>query len=240
VSRTKIIGWFAAIVSCLVSAAGIPVSAGAKAEKQVFYAAYGFEQGETNRFKMEFNQESEVRGYSIVSLIDMEITEKCVEVVDDTLFKMELTVDKIEASMRRNDKLLDSDIGDDVSGQVFTFDLTPKGETRNLEPKGYIENEKEVVALLSSMLRIAYPALPDSEVTVGKEWKLEGSERGEAGSEMETEYDATYIAEGEKKIKGRKCYKIKGKSNVYVHGRMTNEYADMREGRGGDLLRRRG
>jgi hypothetical protein len=221
------VGWFGSVMSLMLLAGSVPVSAPAKAEKQVFYAGYGFEPGETNRFKLEFNQEMEIRGSSRISLIDMEITEKCVEALDDTLFKMEVTIDKLEASFRRNDNLLDNDIGDDISGQTFTFDLTPKGDTRNLEPKGFIENEKKVVGLLEQMLRIAYPELPDSDVAVGTEWKLEGVRSGGAESEMETEYEATYIAEGEKKIKGRKCYKIKIKIDAYVHGRMTNDNAEV-------------
>jgi hypothetical protein len=77
------------------------------------------------------------------------------------------------------------------------------------------------------MLGLAYPELPDSDVAVGKEWKLEGSESSGAESKTEIEYEARYVAEGEKKVKGRKCHKIKGKSDVYMHGRMSNEYVNM-------------
>lgn len=212
---------FCAVTGALIWA--LPPAAAMAGDDERVRVGYHFAPGSSEQYKFEFNQEYEVRGYAFYTLIDLEYTETCIEAENDTLFTMEITVDKVSAQMKRNDDLMDSGLDEDMKGQTFRFLINKNGMISGIQAKGYIESEDEVMQIMQVVFSGGYPYLPDSTMGVGDEWTFEGSTIRDQKSDIEVESDAAFKIEEFKKEKDRRCALIKREGDRYISGRVENQ-----------------
>jgi hypothetical protein len=155
--------------------------------------------------------------------VDIEYTEKCVESINDTLFKMEVIVNKVSAEMKRNDKLSDVNIDEGMNEKTFTFSLNKNGMIADVQPKGYIENEQEVMHVMNIILVGSYPYLPGRKVSIGEEWEFQGSTLRGVKTDLDIESNSKFKAEEIGKEMDRTCLKVKRQSETQLSGRVENE-----------------
>lgn len=201
----------------------LPSQAGDKTES--VNVGYRFEKGHTDKYKFELSQEYEFKGYSFFTLFDIEFGEKCEENVNDSLYKMIISINKVSATFTRNNELEDINLDEQMMNQTFTFNISPRGIVSELECEGYLEDEDEVMSVIRFLLTSSYPYLPDSSLAEEDEWSFEGNtvKEEKSNTSMEMESTAGFKIEEYKKEKGKSCAKIKTSAEIYLHGRVENE-----------------
>lgn len=207
-----------ALLWILLAASGLPGGA-----SEGFELGYRFSEGSETGYKFEYSQEYEIKGYSYTTMIDLEYTERCTEVIGDSLYSMEMTVEEVSAQTRRNDELMDTGLEGMMRGQSFLYRITRNGKVSDIQAKGFIEKEKEVLGIIRVVLGGSYPYLPAREVGVGEKWTFEGSTVERAKTGLDVESSMEFQAKKTKKESGRNCMEVEGSGESYMSGRMENE-----------------
>lgn len=195
----------------------------AVAEEGAVRIGYHFAPAASERYKVEFSQEYEIRGYSFFTMVDLEYTETCVEAQNDSLFKMNMTIDKISAQRKRDDDLLDSNLDEQMTGQTFIFNMDKNGLISGIHAEKFLESEAEILNIIQVVLSGGYPYLPDSMMSVGGEWSFEGNTIKDLKSDMKLDSDSKFKIEEFKKEGGRDCVRIKRGGDQYISGRIENQ-----------------
>jgi hypothetical protein len=139
----------------------------------------------------------------------------CVGVTEDGVFQMELKFDKVEASVMMFDRMQDSGIGEDLSGQSISYTVDKFGETNDVGAVGYIESWSQVEQLVTEIANQLYVYLPSQAHAAGDKWEFT-DERDEDGMNITEnwEYEFKEIAQA----KGRDCAKVKAEVEFGVGG----------------------
>jgi hypothetical protein len=226
-NRPRSFQWLAVLTLVVASLAAVP--AGTTAEDGVYFA-YEFSEGYVQQHKVGFKQEMFWGTFSRSAIIDMEITEKCVGVTDDGLFQMELVFDKVEASIMMYDKLQESGIGDNLTGQTISFTVDKFGETNDVRAVGYIDSWSQMEQLVTELANQFYVYLPAENHSEGEEWERT-DERDERGMNITEMWNYKFDKVEEKM--GRKCAKVKAEVEYGIGGMTTTPGGDVNmEGEG--------
>lgn len=206
------------MVACLTLAAvfGGAVPAGAADDVRF---AYAFEPGASNAYKAKFSQELDFGGFAMSVFVDMEYTEKCTAVEEES-FAMEIKFDKVDATRSMFDKLEEFEMGTHLTGQTVAFVLHPTGKVEKLRAMGYVEGWDAMRQVVESIVEAAYPHLPNESVAEGGEWEMdEDKEVTPQGIEVVT--NASYAFKEMKEEGGRGCAYVEAKVESTMGGTAT-------------------
>lgn len=182
---------------------------------------YSFESGFSQQSKCEFNQNQDFYGMNYVILVEMELTENCIEVLGDTVYKMELTFDEMSSSMTMNDNLMPNNFDEAFKGQKVSYLVDKSGEVTDVKAKSYIEGWRQFAETVKMIISGFYPHLPDKAVTAGESWDEELTENPEENPGLEVVTKMSYEFEEMKKEKDHECAKISAKSESTFKGVIT-------------------
>jgi hypothetical protein len=188
-----------------------------------YHFAYDFEKGHVQQYKVNFKQEMFWGSFSRSAIVDMEVTEKCVGITEDGLFEIELVFDKVEASVMMFDRMQDSGIGEDLTGQSISFTLDKFGETNDVRAVGYIEAWSQIEQLVTEIANQFYVYLPAEDHAEGDKWE-HTDERDEDGMNITENWE--YEFKKAEPVKGRDCAKVKAKVNFGIGGIATTPGGD--------------
>lgn len=227
--------WFAGRslpkVAVTLAIAALLVPAVLSADDSVIFG-YDFEEGNTQDFKVKFTQETFFGSFSSSVFADMEITEKCVGVNEDGTYQMEILFNKVESSMMWMDKMQESSMGEELTGQTIGYTVDKNGEVDNIKALGYIESWRQYEGSMKQLVSGFYPYLPGEEISKGGEWE-DSDENDEGG--MHVTSSANYVFTEMKEEMGRKCAKVEAEIETGIGGVNTTpmgEYNAEGEGEG--------
>jgi len=210
------------VVLGLAVAALVAVPSGVPAEDGVLFA-YEFAKGYVQQHKVNFKQEMFWGSFSRSSIVDMEITEKCVGVTEDGLFEIELVFDKVEASVMMFDRMQESGIGESLTGQTITYTVDKFGETNDVRALGYIEAWSQIEQLVTEIANQFYVFLPAEDHAEGDKWE-HTDERDEDGMNITENWE--YEFKKAEQVKGRDCAKVKAEVAFGIGGIATTPGGD--------------
>ena len=213
-------GWL--VILGMVIAVLIATPTGVPAGDGVHFE-YKFGEGYVQQYKVNFKQEMFWGSFSRSAIIDMEITEKCTGVTEEGLFQMELVFDKVEASIMMFDRMQDSAIGENLTGQAITFTVDKNGETNDVRAVGYIESWGQMEQMVTEIANQFYVYLPAEDHGEGEEWERT-DERDENGMNITENW--VYKFDKMEEAKGRNCAKVKAKVEFGVGGVATTPGGD--------------
>lgn len=220
------------LLTLLVAAAAILLLPGGTAADGSAVFVYDFEEGHNQDYKVKFTQESFFGSFSSSVFADMEVTEKCVGVTEDGKFEMEVTFNKVEASMMWMEKMQESKMGEELTGQAIGFVVDKHGEVENIKALGYIEKWRQYEDSIKQLVNGFYPYLPDKEISEGESWE-DSDERDENG--MHVTSNAKYTFKEMKEQMGRNCAKVEAEVQTGIGGvssTQMGEYEAEGEGEG--------
>jgi hypothetical protein len=176
---------------------------------------YQFKKGHVQQYKVNFKQQIFWGSFSRSAMIDMEVTEKCVDVTEDGLFEMELVFDKVEASIMMFDRMQDSGIGEGLTGQTITYTVDKNGETNDVRALGYIEVWNQIEQMVTEIANQFYVYLPAEDRAEGEKWERT-DERDEDGMNITANWE--YEFDKFEEVKGRDCAKVKAEVEFGIGG----------------------
>jgi len=204
--------WLAVMGLVAVVLAAMP---GAIAAGDGVHFVYEFNEGYVQQHKVGFKQQMFFGNFSRSAMVDMEVTEKCVGVTEEGLFEMELVFDKVEASIMMFDKMQDSNIGENLTGQTISFTVDKFGETNDVRAVGYIDAWSQMEQLVTEIANQFYVYLPDEDHAEGENWERT-DERDENGMNITESWE--YKFEKVDEVRGRKCAKVKAEVEFGIGG----------------------
>jgi hypothetical protein len=199
-----------------VAALALSVAASAVIAGTGVHFAYDIKEGQTESFKVKFNQETDLGFFLMSSFVDMEVTETCVN-VDEDGYLMEMTFDKVEASRMFQDKMSQDPIAAALIGQKIAYRVNRHGDVTDLKAAGYIEGWGQVERIIKPMVESGYSYLPDAEIDEGGEWGKDG-ETEKTGEDLEVTTVSNFKFKEMKEQKGRNCAKIVGRLENTIAG----------------------
>jgi hypothetical protein len=188
---------------------------------------YKCEPGYTQKSKCEFSQNQDFYGMNYVILIEMEITESCVEVIADTAYKMELVFDEVSSSMTMNDNLMPNNFDEAFKGQTVSYIVDKSGEVTDVKAKSYIEDWRQFGETVKMVISGFFPSLSGKVVKPGEKWDEETTENPKENPKLEVVTKMFYEFKEMKKEKGRECAKIFAKSNSTFKGLITTPQGEL-------------
>lgn len=203
----RLILFFAAILAVV---APVALEAG---DSAMF--GYDFGEGHNQDYRVKFTQETFFGTYSSSIYADMEITEKCVGVTGDGKFEMEITFNKVESSMMWMEKMQESRMGEELTGQSVGFVVDKNGEVDQIKALGYIESWRQFEGSIKQLVNGFYPYLPGKEIGKGEDWE-HAKEQDENG--MHITSATVYTFKEMKEEKGRKCAKVESEIETGIGG----------------------
>ena len=212
-------GLFIAVVLAFVCPAALTAA-------DAVHFVYKYSPGYSQDFKGEFGSEQNFYGRNLVTLVEMEFTETCVEVFGDTLYKMELSFNEVSSSMRMNDNLMPNQMDEALKGQTVSYNVDKYGKVSDLKAKSYITGWRQLSQMLNNVIGGWYPRLPDDSVEPGNSWKDERTEYPEEAQGMEVQSITTYKFKEIKKEKGRLCAKVEGEEKSIISGKTVNNFGE--------------
>jgi hypothetical protein len=194
------------------------VSADTPADEGIQFV-YEFNEGHSQQYKVNFKQEMFWGSLSQSAIVDMEVTEKCTGVTEDGDFTMEIVFDKVDASIMMFDRMQETNMGEQLSGQAIGFILNKFGEADEIKALGYIESWNAMEQMLKAFVQRFYVYLPDESHAKGDKWE-HTDEMDEDGMNItwQTEYEFKEM----KAQKGRNCAKVKTSTELGIAG-MSNQ-----------------
>jgi len=179
--------------------------------------SYHYPEDYSQGYKMKFNQEVSFGQFSMSEFVDMEVTERRVGVDEEGTLSMELTFDKVEASRVQFDNMVESPLGEQLTGQAVTYKLDKFGDVTEIEPAGYIDVWDDIHDRVEAFLMYAY--MPDKVVAQGESWSEDAKEEEDEG--MKTVTTSAFTFKEMKKEKGLECAVVEGNIENVITG--TNE-----------------
>jgi len=213
-------GFFIALLAVFLV---FPVAAAAEPVQLVYH----FEAGHEQKYKCEYSQSRDFYGMNYVILIEMEITESCVEVLGDTAYKMEVVFDEVSSSMTMNDNLRPNNFDEAFKGQTVSYLVDKSGEVSDVKAKSYIEGWRQYGEIVRMALSGCYPYLPDKSVTEGEKWDEQLSENPEDNPGLEVTTNIDYEFKGLKKEKGHECAEIHTKEKSTYQGPVNTPQGEL-------------
>lgn len=174
--------------------------AAAPAVAQEVTFAYDFKPGSVERHRVKLNQEADIGGMTMSHMADMQVSLKCVSGAEGK-YTMEMTFDKVDVSSTMYGSATVSPMGEQLTGQVVTFDVDAGGNVSNIAPVGSFEGWDASKQLVEPLVDDWYPYLPSQAVAAGASWKKEGETKTVAGG-AQTVTNSTYTFKAMKKEKG--------------------------------------
>lgn len=185
------------------------------AADEAVYFGYDFNEGYSQRHEANYSQEMSRGTYNWSLIFDLEVTEKCVGLTEDGLFKMEIVFDKVEASVMMFDQMRETHIGEQLTGQAISFKLDKNGEYSDIKSMGYIESWQQIQDTIEGFVDAFYVELPAEGYAEGGSWESGGErERGGVTSIWRAEYEFKEM----KKEADRECAKVEIESDVDISG----------------------
>jgi len=203
-----------ALVLVVAVAALMLVPADTRADEGIHFV-YEFNEGHNQQYKVSFKQEMFWGTFSRSAIIDMEVTEKCTGVTKDGDFVMEIVFDKVDASVMMFDKMRETGIGDQLTGQAVGFTVNKFGEPDDIKALGYIESWNQMEPMVKAFVSRFYVYLPDESHAKGDKWEhTDEMDEGGMNITWTTEYEFQDMAQE----KGRDCAKVKTETDMGIAG----------------------
>jgi hypothetical protein len=219
--------WILAALCVFVLAVATPGEAPAD---DAVMLKYNFKEGYSQDYKVKFTQEVFFGTFSRSVFADLEVTERCVGVSEDGKFMMEIVFNKVEASMMMFDKMQESQMGKQLTGQKVAFVVDKHGEVDEIKPVGYIESWQQMESDINAVVNGFYAYLPDKEVTKGESWE-NTDEQNDDGMHITSQSEYTF--KEMKEEKGRNCAQIKSETKTGIGGVNTTPMGEFQaEGEG--------
>jgi hypothetical protein len=207
--------------------AGFLVFPSAAAAEDTVQLAYSFDAAYSQKFKCEYSQSQDFYGMNYVILIEMEITENCVEVLGDTAYKMEIIFDEVSSSMTMNDNLRPNNFDEAFKGQTVSYQVDKYGDVSGVKAKSYIEGWRQHGEMVRMALSGFYPDLPNKAVKPGEKWDEDTTENPEDNPGLEVTTKIAYEFKEMKNEKGRECAKILAKAKSTYKGLVTTPQGEL-------------
>jgi hypothetical protein len=186
---------------------------------------YVVEEGFTESYKIKFNQDTDLGFFVMRVFVDMEVTEKCIG-VDDTGFLMQVTFDKVESSQMYQEKMSETPLAANLTGNSVTYHVDRHGEVTDIKAVGYIEGWASAEKIVEPVIESGYSYMPDEEVPKGGEWGKDAeTEKTDQGMEVIT--TSVYTFKEMKEEKGRDCAKVEGKVENTITGQANTPQGPM-------------
>jgi hypothetical protein len=187
------------------------------------YFGYEFSEGHSQQYKVKFKMEMFWGTFSQSTIVDLELTEKCLGETEDGAFKMEIVFDKVDASVMMFDRMQETGIGEALTGQTVSFVLDKFGETDDVTAMGYIESWNQVEGQIKAIIDQMYVYLPDKPYGKDEKWE-HTDEKDEDGLNITARWEYTF--EEWKEEKGRECAKVKAEAELGIGGVQTTPGGD--------------
>ena len=210
-----------ALIMLFVQPAALPAA-------DAVHFVYKFSPDYSQEFKGEIQSEQNFYGSNLVIFVDMQFTEKCVEVAGDTLYSMEMIFNEVSSSMRLNDDLMPNKMDEALKGQTIGFKVDKYGKVSDIKAKSYITGWREISQVLNNVISSWYPRLPDSSVEPGHSWKDERTEIPDEDQGMEVKSTTTYDFREIKKEKDRSCARVEGEETSIFSGKTINNFGEFK------------
>jgi len=185
---------------------------------------YKFEKGSTQSYSIKFNQELDFGQFAMSALVDMEVTENCIE-VSDTAYTIQWTFDKVEASRVMFENLQTDPMTDNLAGKQLTFLVDATGEVSDVKPFGYIEGWSDAEQTVTRIIESCFPSLPNKAVAMGKDWSEDETDTSDEGTKFTSH--GKYVYKENKKESGRDCAMIEGEIALEIGGQVTGPQGAM-------------
>jgi len=212
-----------------ILAVTIAAPAPAPAEESVMFE-YKFREGYNQDYKIKFSQEMYFGSFGMSFFSDLEVTFKCVGVTEDGKFNMEVVFNKVDASRMRGDRMEETKMGEQLTGQTVAFVVDAHGEVDDIKAMGYIEAWRQIERDIKTVIQAFFVYLPAEEVAKGENWE-NTDERNQEDLHItsRSEYEFKEI----KDEKGRQCAQVKAKTEVGIGGVQATPQGDFKaEGEG--------
>lgn len=206
------------LVAVAIAAAVTAGAAPGAAAGEAVFLGYGFDDQYQQAYKVKFNQEVDTGNFAFSYLVDMEVTEKCVS-AGDSLFLMEVHFDKVETARMQMDNMIEDPMGEKLTGQAVSFQVTRSGVVSDVKPVGYVDGWQQMERIVKPIFEGWYAYLPDAEVEPDGTWERDIGPKEESG--LTVSGHSEYRFEQMKEEKGRECAKIKAKSTNTITGKQS-------------------
>jgi hypothetical protein len=211
----------------LVMLAALLVCPSVAAAQDDVQLGYSFEPGFTQKCKCEFTQSQDFYGMNYVIIVEMELTENCVEALGDTAYKMEVVFDEVSSSMTMNDDLMPNNFDEAFKGQTVSYEVDKNGEVSEVKAKSYIEGWRMFGETVKMVISGYYPHLPNKAVKPGEKWDEETTENPEESPGLEVVTKRSYDFKEMKKEKDHECASIRTKSSSTFTGTITTPQGEL-------------
>ncbi len=207
----------------------VTIAAPAPAEESVVFT-YKFREGYNQDYKIKFSQEMYFGSFGMSFFWDLEVTFKCVGITEDGKFNMEVVFNKVDASRMQGDRMEETKLGEQLTGQTVACVVDVHGEVDDIKAMGYIEAWRQIERDIKTVIQAFFVYLPAEEVAKGENWEnTDERNQEELHITSRSEYEFKEI----KDKKGRQCAKVKAKTEVGIGGVQETPQGDFKaEGEG--------
>ena len=207
----------------------VTIAAPAPAEESVVFK-YKFREGYNQDYKIKFSQEMYFGSFGMSFFWDLEVTFKCVGITEDGEFNMEVVFNKVDASRMQGDRMEETKLGEQLTGQTVACVVDVHGEVDDIKAMGYIEAWRQIERDIKTVIQAFFVYLPAEEVAKGENWEnTDERNQEELHITSRSEYEFKEI----KDKKGRRCAKVKAKTEVGRGGVQETPQGDFKaEGEG--------
>lgn len=207
----------------------VTIAAPAPAEESVVFT-YKFREGYNQDYKIKFSQEMYFGSFGMSFFWDLEVTFKCVGITEDGEFNMEVVFNKVDASRMQGDRMEETKLGEQLTGQTVACVVDVHGEVDDIKAMGYIEAWRQIERDIKTVIQAFFVYLPAEEVAKGENWEnTDERNQEELHITSRSEYEFKEI----KDKKGRQCAKVKAKTEVGIGGVQETPQGDFKaEGEG--------
>jgi hypothetical protein len=188
------------IVGC-ASGGGVKSVGGGKAVQ----VAYHPKPGSSRSYRVSVTITNSFGQMETRMLIDAVCHVRCVDVVGDTLARMEMTIEKVRTTAEQFGKMSDVESMSRERPVTVRFGLTPSGDVR--DPKlSDIELSRELEGLLKGLfVESIFEDLPDTLMAEGVRVRRTETERMEQGS---FRLKVLYESKGLRRMDGMECIEL--------------------------------
>ena len=217
------------LVAIGILAVTVTAPAPAPAEESVMFK-YKFREGYNQDYKIKFSQEMYFGSFGMSFFWDLEVTFKCVGITEDGKFNMEVVFNKVDASRMQGDRMEETKLGEQLTGQTVACVVDVHGEVDDIKAMGYIEAWRQIERDIKTVIQAFFVYLPAEEVAKGENWEnTDERNQEELHITSRSEYEFKEI----KDKKGRQCAKVKAKTEVGIGGVQETPQGDFKaEGEG--------
>jgi hypothetical protein len=219
--------WILVVIGILAVTIAAPAPTGA--EDSVMFK-YKFKEGYNQDYKIKYSGEMFFGTFGMSFFTDLEVTFKCVGVTEDSKFNMEIVFNKVDASRQRGDRMEETGMGEQLTGQTVACVVDVHGEVDDIKAMGYIEAWRQIEQEVRTVIKAFFAYMPAEEVAKGETWENTDEQSQE---DLHVTSRSVYEFNEIKDEKGRQCAKVEAETEIGIGGVQTTPQGDFKaEGEG--------